>query len=83
MVARDSYYDYRSLWRGRSYGYLRSCRSPGSYDCASGYGCPGGYGDACCHGRSGGAAANTNDPCARGTPGHRCDSGTCTYRCAH
>lgn len=37
MVARDTYYDYRSLWRGRSYGYLRSCRSPGSYDRASGH----------------------------------------------
>lgn len=81
MVARDIGYDNRCLWRGRSYGYFCSC--PSGYDRASGHGSPGSYGDACCHDRSGGAAANTDDPCARGTSGHRCDSGTCTYRCAH
>lgn len=55
MVARDIGYDYRCLWRGRSYGYFRSCRSASGYDCAGGYNRSGPrcHGDARCNRGSG------------------------------
>ena len=70
MVVGDSCDDYRSLWRGRSYGYLSSRRSASGYDCASGYGSPGGCrhdcsGGSSSHDCSGGGATNPDNPRSR------------------